>query len=263
MPACLTVALLVQGLVITAANPIVDRLNRQYALSKPSNNWTDAGVLAHVLDWVPPQKPWLPCSSDGSQPWCTNWSDWISTSMISPAKCTSNKCLYGGGGTRSPYGGLIYSTDALHDAVLCAWAGDGDTSDRLCSPPGNSSSCIPGCYGLKSSPDKGKPIWCSTPPTTNFCPHRPSQLSAMMKMWISVGGPFNEVVIDAAIFRARVPQAIEMFFIPVECSDECKAKVQSYVSTTRSALSMSAAQLPLVSLDLSNQTAPFTCVSCA
>jgi len=258
-----SIGLLAQAIILTAANPILDRLNRQYAMSKPSNNWTEAGVLAHVIDWAPEDKPWLPCAADGSQSWCTNWSDRISSSMVSPTRCTSNQdCLYAGGGVRPPFGGLIYSTSALYDAVLCSWALDGDTSDRLCDPPGNSTSCIPGCYGLSSSTDKGKPIWCTTPPSTNWCPYEPWRVAEMMQMW-ELQRDFNEVVVDAASFRARIPDAIEMFFFPVECSDECKEKVGSDVKTTRLALNLTAAQLPLVSVNLTNKVTPFACVSCA
>ena len=78
---------------------------------------------------------------------------------------------------------------------------------------------------------------------------------------------YNEVIIDATSYAAALPDSLEAIFFLA--SEDCHTfdKCEKFARTTYDTLlakfpKVTSAQLPLLSLNVSNQTAPFACVKC-
>jgi hypothetical protein len=265
-------------------NAVLDRLNAQWAAGQPANNLTASGVLVHVFDNMYPGAPgsgskhppmqWMPCAADD---WCNYVDDRISTSIISkPAGAIFKPSGY------KALGGMVMNTGALEDAVLCAWAEDGNTMARRCSPTGNSSSCIPGCYS-----QAGQPCWCegghnechlerkdsifdarvkqpSVHHPMEYCPHRPWNMKIALENQVSGHHDYcyNEIVIDAKIFNTSLPKALDAIFYPKGATDDEAARATDVHTNATAFYNKSASELPLLSLDVFAKDTPFECVVC-
>jgi len=270
-----------------AGNAILDRLNNQYVAGKPSDNMTESGLLIHMFDNLEPHKPssadpmgtpWLPCRDDPLD-WCQPYSDRISSSIISKDQGGLFKPTVVGGTDK---GGMIMSTSVLQDGFFCAWAEDGNTMARKCTPPGESSSCIPGCYS-----QAGLPCWCedghndcqlqqpveesgifyrepTLAPTPNqwYCPHTPADLKLALAAQAPAHDGYNEIVVSAKAYTAALPRSIEAFVYRKKyCLNECLASITAAHTAVLAAYKLTPSQLPLLMLDLEADPA-LTCVKC-
>jgi hypothetical protein len=98
-----------------------------------------------------------------------------------------------------------------------------------------------------------------------YCPYPPWGLADMLRVFDArpsgFDGKYNEVIVDAAVFRKRVPSALEAFFIPADTVEIEREHARVTVDGIRAALGLTAARFPLVSLNLTAVPA-FTCMSC-
>ena len=179
------------------------------------------GVLVHQFDTIDEQNP---ARADKADTWLLSvekpqWADRISATLINARIRPA--------GTQIPLfsdvqSGVVFNPDVVR--VLCGFSKDGGTqTDRVCSPPGVSERCLPGCSY------RGKLTWCDgwykTP-----CAWRPKQLGKMLQAQqamheTSPTGRFNEVIVDAAHFGRHLPSAVEaIFFVGTDSSEHCHSQ---------------------------------------
>jgi hypothetical protein len=223
---------------------VAEALNARFAAGSNSANLAAAGVLVHNFDAFDKgvtHSAWLPC--DGSE-WCAKYGDRISASFVS---------------RRLPHafnarqGGFAISPSRLDSAaILCAFAGDGNTMDRTCHDVNTMDrTCVPGCITPTSS-HEGQTSWCdelqhpwSPHPR---CPWRPSDLDKMLYQQTQdieagrraheqalhlCGQPdckYNEVVLDAGAWQESLPHAIEAVLMPARASPEVAARTRDVYS---------------------------------
>jgi len=189
---------------------ITARVNSRFTGGRPSKSLAETGVLVHQWDstwWTTTGAAARPCAS-------MDRCDRASASIIS---------------SRAPFlfsdkrMGLIIQPESVR--VLCAYAGDGGTARRKCSP--TSMTCIPGCWAAGT--DAG-PAWCAG----SSCggPWKGTQLDSMLRVhearggraagfcWIKqkfepqhAGCKYNEVILEKASWVRNLPTTIEAFFV--------------------------------------------------
>ena len=137
----------------------------------------------------------MPCPED--EP-CGQWGDRVSASLISAAYPH----------TFAPSASGFIANPSVAQ-LLCAWAVDGGTDVRTCSPRGAHDGCVPGC---SSTGVNGEPSWCADDAASagsawSWCPWRPEQLANMVlqheRWWqaqgleCETGCRYNEVRVQA------------------------------------------------------------------
>ena len=72
----------------------------------------------------------------------------------------------------------------------------------------------------------------------------------------------NEIVIDANVYNASLPKALDAIFYPkAAAADEIARATQAHTKVT-AFYGLSASALPLLSLDVYAKETPFECVVC-
>jgi len=190
---------------------------------------------------------WAPCSRNE---WCTRFSDRFSASVIN---------------RRVPYlydakqPGFILQPFAVDRAFLCGYKQDGGTMGKVCSPPGISEQCVPGCRlqrptwsdGLRRS--RGQ-LW-------QLLEEQEEDMISGLRNGVRSCGQdtcyYNELVLSANVWVQHLPQIIEAIFFP-KFAHDAEGKARS--SLWRFHMQYPGVFVPLVSLDLANIDAPFEVV---
>ena len=177
---------------------MVDRINRRFHNTKPgSGNLNDIGVIVHGTSvYDDPQRPWKP------QP---PRSDRMSAVVVYSGKANS----FGGGG------GIVLNP-AVGTRLFCAYGGapggSAGSATKVCTPPGQTASCTPGC--ITHGWDKQ---WCEATDSgltsDVFCdgsPWRPADLGAFIERdKLSINK--NELVLDGFYLNEHLPSSVEAF----------------------------------------------------
>lgn len=256
---------------LTVQQAVMNGINSRFAKGGPSNDLAAAGVLIHQWDNTEDQNAkWMPCPATD---WCKAFSDRWSTSLVnamSPRRSADHSLVLFSYIT----GGFILSPDA--NRVLCSSPSDLGSMDRICDPVGVSKDCIPGCFTEETN---GTACWCDETPET-MCPSRDPTAKPSSCVWQAdhlvdmltlqevthKGTTYNEVVIDAATYSLKPDVALEAFFyIPTaECLKNPSCKDQTAAAHTRflAKFGRTAAETPLLMLDTTDFTAPFSCDKC-
>ena len=162
-------------------------------------------MVIHTFDNQEVQaSPWLPCAAPQ---WCAGYGDRWAASIV----YEGNVALYSGTGRGG--GGLIFRPQL--NSVLCSYATDGGSMQVTCgdtdSDPAldDARNCIPGCHGGSAA----KP-WCDRSESNlglkaGSCAFRPADLDDMMWTHKSTHRGYNEVIIDARVYRAHLPLSLE------------------------------------------------------
>ena len=191
-------------------------MNERYATGHPSNDLTKVGVVVHTFDSLADYNDaWTTCSLGQ---WCYRYSDRFSTSVV-------NRHLpsyyIGGINVRSTMadamGGFVLNPSVLSpgsDSIFCAYASDAGTMGMTCIGR-SSGSCIPGCRSN---------LRCQ-PGNSHYCWWPPDELELMMAAHERRGHTddtgcgqidcnYNEVVVNATVWQASMPDLIEAIFFP-------------------------------------------------
>ena len=211
------------------------RLNERFRNASASNDLRAAGVLIRSWDALSSWgKPWLPCETDR---FCAKFSDRFATSIIYPGHVD----VYDGGG-------FVLRPNEIE--LNCAYAYDGGSQGALCFPPGKTAQCTPGCKRW-CDPAKGVRNW--------GCSWHPDHLKYMIvEHELAPAGQYNEVIVDAHVWKRNLPRTIEAVYILKGAKDAAlveKSKgvhadfLRFYGLTTR--------DTPLVTFDQKNTHAPF------
>ncbi len=224
--------------------PVVDRINRRFREGRASNDLAAAGVLVHQFDGQEdPSRPWLPCTSD----WCLEFADRFASSIISKRA----PHLFNGGA-----GGLIFTPALAH--IFCSYPADGGTMSLTCPRPDANPwrvPCLPGCWVRT-------PNWCSATMTWE-CSFPPDLLWAMLRTQEAGASKrkpsnrYNEVMVDTKAYVDRLPRSLEA----IVASSRADGAARAAHARILREHGLSAAELPLLLLQLSNRTAPFTDIS--
>ena len=206
-------------------------LNRRFQGDTLSSGLHSAGVLVHQLDYTAKRHglPWEPC---GPTDRCARTADRFSTTLLNAAAPHVFSATMPG-----------FVLDASAVRVLCAWAIDANSADRLCirtaggpvSPSGSDyeGGCVPGCSGRGSAGRVvgGPPRWCrreaclaSRQLGSCWCPWPAEGIGDMLRQQQALrplverryrgSMRFNEVVVDAAVWVRNLPRTIEAVFVP-------------------------------------------------
>ena len=222
---------------------MVDDLNARF---RRGNNYNpsslhNAGLLVHQFDFMddgnPDGQPWMP----GTGWWMHNgqyMSTWDRADRISTTIINHNMTA-GLGGNIPIYsfglGGIIMSP--RHNHLLCSYAYDVGSLERICNPRGVGQSCVPGC----THPDfwnndiDGNVRWCTGAPDVDEwpCAWRPTDLPKMLRerevIRASGGKPWHkgfddhkyyvEMIFESQAFIDQLPASIEaVFYLHVDRS---------------------------------------------
>jgi len=221
------------GAGASQAEQVVCKLNRRFCKGAPAVTFARAGVLVHVFD--------------------TNLAGWCAEAgcLLSRAASVSVAADYNWNQLQlgAPEGVVL---SPKHVDVSCLWAMDGGTGARWCKD--NNSACLSGCGD--------PPNWCDRGSLANenfgdYCPWRPTELELMLMQHERLHRLFsktltksyhNEVVISPPAIAAV--QAV--FYTGDTPSDIIRWVHRELVADTPGHLP------PLLHLDLSNRTTPFT-----
>lgn len=221
--------------------PIVDQLNMRFKAGKPSDDVSRAGVLVHQFDgqedWA---KRWMPCSS--TETWCQHFHDRFATSIIA----ADYAHLF------NQAGGLIFRmSPPSTNEIFCSFPADGGTMSNICSPPGPSETCVPGCW-------HGTPNWCTLEKTWQ-CAFRPDDFGAMLRAHTFGQGNknYNEVILSTAHYVANLPHSLEAMFVTSRNDAETRQAHALFLTT----YGYTASQFPLVLLNIRDTAAPFIDIS--
>ena len=247
--------------------PVVDILNERFRLGMPNDDPNLAGVVVHQFDGQEDfAQPWMPCTPQSENDWCSMYSDRFASSLIN---------------RRTPYlfntaGGLVLkmSSDGVN-RIFCAMSGDGGTMSIVCEPRGASDYCLPGCWSCLdedgNAPDGVcEPSWCTVERPWQ-CGWRPTELSNMMQqqehdLENSVcqidNKCYNEILVDTATYVANLPHSLEAIFYLSTSSSQDEQHARLVHSTFLAATGMTPSAVPLLRLALNNHAAPFACVAC-
>lgn len=270
---CATRALMLVSLFdLTIPQAVMDGINSRFAKGGPSNDLAAAGVLIHQWDNTEDSNAmWMPCPATD---WCGSFSDRWSTSLVnamSPKRPADQTLVLFSYNT----GGFILSPDA--NSVLCSSPLDLASSERICDPVGVSKDCIPGCFTKETN---GTACWCDEQEPDKTCPNRnettmpsscvwqPDHLADMLKLQEVTlkGTTYNEVVIDAGMYTLKPDVALEAFFYIAsdECfrNPACKDQTTAIHAQFLAKFGRTATETPLLVLNATNFTAPFTCDKC-
>ena len=219
--------------------PVVDQLNIRFREGGPSHDVTRLGVLLHQFDGQEdPDRGWLPCTT-----WCTDFSDRFASSIIN--RRVPN--LFDA--AQSKPGGLIFRPSPQLNEIFCAWPADGGTMSIVCSPPGRSATCLPGCW-------TETPNWCTA--TQSWCPYPPDRTGEMLSMQERTNAhKYNEVIVSTSRYVEQLPHSLEAIFT-LDMSDRHPREVHTrFLQET----GLRKSDCPLLHLDLRNLDAPFTDIS--
>mmetsp|Transcript_36873 Transcript_36873/g.61063 ORF Transcript_36873/g.61063 Transcript_36873/m.61063 type:complete len:441 (+) Transcript_36873:21-1343(+) len=226
-------------------------LGERFAAGKPTPDLERAGILIHQLDGMgSSDSSWLPCP----EPWC---ADRLSATLINKQV----PYLYS-----STARGIVINSTRV--SVLCSFSFDGGTDQRICSPPGSSPMCLPGCYRQKNS--GAGDDWCDFRKTYDlgFCAWHPEWLQGMMRQQLvglvaregltACGKPqclYNEVVLDGQAWLAQLPEAVEAFFVPTGAPPSEERAARDARRAFLSRFHVSASNVPMMRLNVASQNA--------
>lgn len=224
-----------------------------------ANTLEDAGVLLH--QGFGHDEEWIPWRAGPH-------SDRVSTLVTSAnlaEKAGKRLNIF------STAAGFVLSPSKVE--MLCSYPSDGGTYDRTCDPHGAvKPGCIPGCECVDTLP---RPCnnWCSKsrPSRWGDCAYPPQQLENMLERFAdevqtSEGTSYNEVVVSTSTWP--VPDVIDAVFYIQEagffsrgcedtCGDSCERAKKVYSALLQN-FSLTVTQVPLLCMDPSNITKPFT-----
>lgn len=109
--------------------------------------------------------------------------------------------------------GFVLSAE--HNLFNCGYGGDGGSNRHLCSPPGRSSRCVPGCGPFC---DEGGGGQCST---------KLKDLTGLLEYQAAGGARTgtNEMVFDQATFERYLPHSVDAIWWDPQRSDGSREKV--------------------------------------
>lgn len=189
---------------------VVDELNRRFNVGGHSSDLRHAGVLVHTFDKQEADgSPWLPCSTPK---WCAGFGDRWAASILYRG---GSNVLFQGSGSR---GGLIFRP--AKNAILCSYATDGGSMTITCDDPHSDPAldaqrgCTPGCYreGIHERASSTHSAMCSRL-SSNWglkaaCAFAPEDLDDMMATHQHIRRGYNEVIVDARVYRANLPLSL-------------------------------------------------------
>jgi len=239
---------------------LVKEINSQYANGKPSPRLEEAGVLIHQLDAMDDGRrsidggrtPWLPCPARDAfnvETWCRPFSDRFSASVVSsrlPFFFSSRKS------------GFVL--DPAHASMLCSYPRDGGSMHRLCEPPGASSSCSPGCWGTHEQQHHCQRwmVPCYTDLEEMLALHEKRHpFDELDECEQGNGCMYNEVILDAAAWVAALPKTIRAVFFPSSASVAEEQRAREIHRDYIESYGLSAHEVPLLRLAVTNPAAPF------
>ena len=202
----------------------VAALNKEWLGEGPaSSDFLDGlGVLVRNFDGQSdPAKLWIACVRG----WCANMlnsTNFLSASLISRLR----PWVWNWDGA-----GVVYQRQVVRDGILCGYAGDGDTWNKI--DGGCYDQTRPGAWDYHYKPDEFKTLIDRQDPSAH-----------------------NEIVLRATFVNARVPEAIAAFFFP-NGGDENLARNAHFAFTQE----FPHARVPLARYDKGSATAPFSLVS--
>ena len=217
--------------------PVVDQLNRRFRHGHASSSLQEAGVLLHQFDGQEDEhRPWLPCTAS----WCLSFADRFASSIISRQVST----LF-----NPEHGGLIFRPQYAN--VLCSWNADGGTMSMTCASADRQAGvCLPGCW-------MGAPNWCTEEKWWECC-FPPQALGEMLRtQGQNERTGYNEVIVDTAAYVQQLPLSLEAFFTLSRGDAHVRTAHSRFLTQT----GLSAAECPLVLLQLSDHLQPFKDVS--
>ena len=191
-------------------------LSARFAHGRVSNDIEAAGVLVHTFDMTETadtqNRVWEPCPPTS---WCAKYNDRLPASLINARL----PFIY------QPNGGLIIAPQRRH--ILCSYFHDGGTMQKFCrkedlpaSAQPAPAGCVPGC----SEKDTGAPNWCDLSTMTwasgalYNCAWRPTQTASMLQHHFEHAESYNEVVVDAEMWRRHLPATLEAIFYTNDAS---------------------------------------------
>lgn len=225
----------------------MDELNRRYQLGRPSSDLASAGVVLHTFDELDDRdEPWLPISRTHPDERC---SLVLSCSEVTDRLCASIVWAGLAGELRRHlfferkggafFGGFVFSP--AHNLLNCAYGGDGGTNRKRCSPPGRSSSCVPGPLPSPPppSPPPPPPPPSPSPPSTGCgqfcgegggggqCSTRLEHLHDLLEYQAQGGARTgtNELVFDQQTFEERLPHSVDAIWFDPQRSDGSRERV--------------------------------------
>lgn len=146
---------------------------------------------------------------------------------------------------------------ALDGGVLCAYPFDPHTFNYACVPPGISESCLPACCCGAPSMHAGVLNVHTFHQSAYSLAELPAMLDDFVKRRPERG--YNEVIVSAARWEQRLPNALSAFFFPktAACAadDGCERRTREAYARFLSEFPTSTA--PLLTLDPANWIAPF------
>ena len=189
--------------------------------------------MVHALDATESEdRPWIAGSVRADI-----LSDRMSVSLIFQAKGTN---AFGGGG-------VVLNPE--HTRVFCFYGGDGGTRGKLCRPPGETPTCIPGCQ--QSAGER----WCDASRATNaWCDGRPWHFEDMgvALQLDALKSEYNEAVVDAFYWNAQLPHSIDAL-IATPNDPRAEAMHRTFLSTYH----LTADAVPLVVFNKARGDCPF------
>ena len=258
---------------------VASRLNARFRVGRPSNDVEAAGVLYRGFDalsfawssgWRRQKRSKV--TPPGPAPWLTDpyfrkeVADRFSASVMN---------------ARLPYffpsAGFVIAPAIFREAAMCAFPEDVSSVNRTCDPPGRSKSCVPGCVA------PGDPAWTWCQPSAPYrgaargnpqsCAWRADQLEHVMRLHESrkdaasfracscCSWPkcplYNEVLLDASIWEARLPATIEAICFPAG-SRQAEADARQVHALFSAQFPQVGSSVPLLRLDANNLEQPFT-----
>ena len=122
---------------------------------------------------------------------------------------------------------------------------------KLCNPPGVSATCIPGCN------TGSQQAWCSFPTRRVYdCAWRPADLYYMLELHMGAPYTYNELVVGTQRWLQDPVASIEAFFLSRGAADQ-EQKASAVRSSLIAEHGHARLQVPLLSLDLARDDAPF------
>ena len=201
---------------------VADAINRRFLQGAPSNKLEEAGLLIHMFDALEDgREPWTVCHSG----WCAGQVDHMSCSLIN---------------ARLPHlfnqgVGLILAADTQ---ILCSFSADGGTQGRAHG----------GCGGRLCNLGH----WWE-------CSWSPAYTQGMLQAQEAHNAHgYNEVIVDAYHWNQHLPAIIAAV---VFGSGGAAARAMQVHRAFLSRFGRTAAQTPLLAMNLGNRARPFTDVS--
>ena len=224
--------------------PVVEQVNARFRWGAPSNDPNEAGLIVHQFDGQEAHpKRWLPCPS--TKTWCAKFRDRFAASLIN---------------AQLPYvfndaGGLIFRMfPSSANRIFCSFGGDGGTMTNMCRPPGETATCLPGCW-------RDKPNWC-TPTKTYQCAFKPGDLGMMQHSHLTQRDPahYNEVILSTEHYVRHLPRSLEAMFVQDLQSSDYHDTRRAH-SLLLEEYGLTAQDIPLLLFNQHNLHTPFTEVS--